>query len=1002
MRGLKGGSAYQSNYVNGLRIQNSLYNQVIPVIYGRDRVRGLLIFRGNFQTHSSGGVSGTSGASGSQQTYTINADLLLGFGPVEFISAVWANNQLLYIDAFTQTFTGVGGPSNTWTFTINNVPGGAPFGGVFGVTLSVPYSNTYTDYGNPAGSQTQSGTAQMPLYNSHVPFPNSGNIANSAIPYATFNTSAGDMVVTVHFPTAVSAPTITAYYWYDAGSGPVPIQAAGLVFEQELGTGPEYSYAGAPAAIIYTELSGAGGQNIMLGGVNVLPQFNFTAQGLYAHGPLGLCNPADLIADIICSGNHTYFTGNPLTAQNGYIAMWNHGLNFTSVIVPGAGSGFQVTNYFYSRFGGILKDEPNLWGSGLSGGTNLGLNALRNYCEAFGISISGTLDSQRKAAQWITELCEIGNCAPVWDGAGLDFIPYCEQSQAGNGFSFVAPTSAGPVFALAEQHFVCDKGKPPITVQRARQKQLYNTLTVEFTDISSASIGPWQQNSITVNDTLDMIVQGPVTGGQKSFPWIHDPTTATMVAWALLRRNLISGRKTYKFTLQPSLSWLAPMDLVTLNDPALSPTPVPVRFTKMTEKADFSIECEAEPFIFGASLPQQVVTQSASGGGGQTGIDPGSVNTPIIFEAVPGLASQPEIWIIASGATAPNAYGGCVVWVSADGGSTYVPVANLLAFGQIGDGTFYGEGVQGLTYSATYPSHVDPDTVDNLFVDLTQSTGVLPAFSSTLQNQFASLCYLAGGGTIVVNGQTLTVPYELIAYGGATVTSGYQETLAPPIRRGVYGTPIVSHAVGTPFAYIGSIRLQSDSAVPMKIALPQQWIGVTLYFKFTAFNIFGSNQQALSAATAYPFTPSGLVGWSYSSPSVVVGNQSYPSGGINPSNQPPYILTYFEGDGATPLSSQKLLRMKVPADVASISLPVTLAGSAGGCISAPTSAWSAALLQNGVSIGSLNIAAGATTMTFTFTVAVTLNPGDLFDIIAPATVDPTIAGVYVSIAGTRN
>jgi hypothetical protein len=97
-----------------------------------------------------------------------------------------------------------------------------------------------------------------------------------------------------------------------------------------------------------------------------------------------------------------------------------------------------------------------------------------------------------------------------------------------------------------------------------------------------------------------------------------------------------------------------------------------------------------------------------------------------------------------------------------------------------------------------------------------------------------------------------------------------------------------------------------------------------------------------------------------------------------------------------------LLRVKIPSDVNSVSLPAGLTGSVGGCLTAPTGSVAIAIQQNGVGIGSVNIAAGAITATFTFSAAVTLNPGDLLDFIAPTTPDLTLAGLYFSIAGVRN
>lgn len=579
-----------------------------------------------------------------------------------------------------------------------------------------------------------------------------------------------------------------------------------------------------------------------------MPQFNFEVKGLYGLGNAaptnnitapgtvnpytpattsGDCNPADVLIDLISSGNNVTYFGNN--------AIWNHGLGFSNLPAVNVGS----LNVQYSRFGGLLKDPSTLY----AGGSNLGLSAVRNYCMAYNIFVSNNLDSQQTASNILDDLCEIANCAAVWDGTGIDFIPYCEVSAYGNGTSYVAPTASGPLFNLTSADFLEVKDAGPVMVDRSRSNSSdnSNSLPIQYRDRGLN----FNVNSITVSDQLDISIQGYMPGSQKAFDWINDAPTAQAVGWALLRRSLLVKRKVYKFGLPAR--WgpiLTPMDLVTLSEPTISADPIPVRLTKITENEDYTLSIEAEPFIYGASLPAEVSGNSTSGGGNPVGgsADPGSVSTPIFIEIIPALSSTglPQIWISASGNG--QYYGGCSVWLSTDGGTTYNSVAVI-------------SGSQTAGTTGTYPLRTpSPDTVDTLFVDLTSSLGTLTSVNSQSQNLLDSLCYLQGGGTITVNGQTLTIPYELVAYGTVSVAGTNTYNLSPPILRGVLNTPIAAHSTGSHFSFLKDGKI-------VKLDMPSTWVGTTLYFKFTAYNIFGQNQQSLSAVSAYTFTPTGQVGF---------------------------------------------------------------------------------------------------------------------------------------------
>lgn len=1186
-------------------MQTCVYGQAIPLLYGYDRITPKLIWASNFESH--GGGSGFVGTGSSQTTYTANLDLLLGFNPMEGPADVWYNGQWfsIYSSTYVINLASVtAGQTVSFTVTPPN-----QLGIIAGIYLAgIPFSASYNDFVYPGqfNSFTQSGVGIVPLYNSMYPAPNNGFWTSLNQPYGTYNPPAGSASGSVTFPNAISTPfSIVVIYYYDqypTSTHPLPYHAAQLNWEGSLGDGDSTQ------PIVYPEFAGVCGQKINFGASPVPPQWSLHVKGMFGIGypvtqgtveqygawatvqapSAGDCNIGDVCFDLITSGNHV--------AAYGTGACWNHGCGFSGVVYYGASN--LDNQYQYSRYGSLCIDEDG----------PIGFLKMRNYCLAYSILVSGSITDQTSCAQVLKDLAEIANCAPCFNGAALDFIPYCEVSNFGNGASFIAPTASGPQFNWGRGDFLTtkkDKGgnsnpRPPVTITAGAPDENFNSLTINFKDRTGTS----NNNSVILTDASDVTRQGPMIQGSRSWPWIANPPMAVSAGWSVLRRNIIVKRDgTFSFKLGACWSpILSLMDFGTINEPTISPDLIPVRITKISEdEADMTLEVEAEKFVYGASQPSApgagvsgIVGSGGGGSGSGGGSDPGSVNVPVFIEAIPAIATsgQPELWMCVSGgnpivngivgvtlvsggsgyaaanvsvsgtgtgctmqavitggvvtslvvtnpgsgytgtptivivdptgsgsgasytaviqASIPVSYAGCVVNMSTDGGSTYNPVEAI----GTGSSAIAGSQTMGLVYSANYPSHVDPDNSDTLNVDLTESQTALSAFTTAQQNQFLSLCYLQGGGTVTgANGQILTIPYELIAYASEALSSAFKYALASPIRRGTYSTPVAAHNIGSQFSFL-------NDGVVFKMALAANLIGVALYFKFQAVNGSGTITQSLASCTPYTFTPSGAVGFSQQSytitpyPTVYQGQSGGWSGidtnsstwtntanvyfppvtatfssgkvlnyaardaGLSPPitaagqtvwvtiydpnqvgepngvaslaasadltqtkwNTPGYIrigtlvskalsggggngggggsggstglylISTFEGDPtlAKPIASQILMTHQVPGSsvLTNVALPINLSGSVGGCKVAPTGAVVITMKQTtgGVTstIGTINIAASATVATFTFSAAVTLNPGDIIDFIFQSSTDATLAGLWWTIAGTRS
>ena len=184
--------------------------------------------------------------------------------------------------------------------------------------------------------------------------------------------------------------------------------------------------------IVYDDIGGIAAVKADLGATGAAPNNKYETVGWGGISPDGDANPADMLALIVMSP---------------------HGMNGSSLLQQ-----TQATT-------GILGD----------------LTAMRAYCDANAIWISAYLDQQRSGSDLLGDLFDIANCAG-WSEGVLKSIPYSGILQVGNGAVFTAPTAAGPVVTITPVDFVCETGKPPITITRTKQQDSKNILPIEYTD----------------------------------------------------------------------------------------------------------------------------------------------------------------------------------------------------------------------------------------------------------------------------------------------------------------------------------------------------------------------------------------------------------------------------------------------------------------------------------------------------------------------------------------
>lgn len=513
---------------------------------------------------------------------------------------------------------------------------------------------------------------------------------------------------------------------------------------------------------------------------------------------------------------------------------------WTSVIIAFKNS---QPNTFTSPLGDILDAASLDW--------------CRRQCRAYGLIGSLVMDSQKKAADWLEELYAVMHAAPVWSGDKLKSIPYAETSAVANGAVFVSPTASGPVMDIVEGDFEAGPNEAPVTVERSAQVDAPNLLQIQSPNRDSN----YDDIVTSEPDNGSMALYGTRKESPAVFRSIQTAPVARMLLGTMIRvANLV--RNKYKFKLQPKFWTLEAMDLVTIPVqsmmPAIDPNQkvagtIPIRLTSVVIDDDYRVECEAEPFIYGLRTPSALTVASLSPYVPSIGADGGDVNVPVIFEAVPGLAGKTnlgQLYLVISGANVN--YGGCIAYISTDGGASYNPLGP-------NSGVIKGNGTTGVTVGA-WAAHADPDTVNDLVVDLTESIGQLASYLVADEDNFIYPCYVAGGG-----GNPIT--YEIMTYALANLTSASHYTLKATggggnkLRRAVFGAPAgtgVLHAGGSRFAFLDPNNPIANGV--LRVPIDPKWVGTTLHFKFISFNKLGGGVQALATATDYTYALTGTAG----------------------------------------------------------------------------------------------------------------------------------------------
>lgn len=442
---------------------------------------------------------------------------------------------------------------------------------------------------------------------------------------------------------------------------------------------------------------------------------------------------------------------------------------------------------------------------------------FKDYCIVTALLLSPYLSTQEQGTSIFQRWAQLTNSFIFWSGNQMKYVPLTSGSTSitANGATYT-PNNV-PLYDLGLDDFIVDPRSVPVTVQRTDPLDSFNSVELDINDrANNYNINPIVWVDQTSADAIGLLPSQIISATE-----VCNSSIAAIMA-SLIGLRSVNIRNTYQFKLPPQYFLLEPGDIVLITDPFIGLSKQPVRILTVDEDENYNLAITSEEYPAGLGIPAEFspATNTASPPP-NIYADPGDINTPLIIEPTPIItAGNPEIWIGASGGTN---WGGCDVYISTDG-------LKFVFLQTIGAPTAQG------MLTADLPAHTDPDTVDTLSVDMTISRQ--PISTAITHDDADSFQSVALVGT------------ELIAFGAAAVsgTNTYNLTY---LRRGVYNTPISDHPIGTLLSVI------NPKAVVQEV-LPQTYVGVELYLKFTSFNSFGNSMQDPADVVEYTYTPTGV------------------------------------------------------------------------------------------------------------------------------------------------
>lgn len=490
-----------------------------------------------------------------------------------------------------------------------------------------------------------------------------------------------------------------------------------------------------------------------------------------------------------------------------------------------ADPGELILDFLLSPTHGAYYPEDEVMVSDLVGAS--GDSSVQSYCWAMGLALSPNQAQFEPANSILTRWLRAINVAPFVSQGILRFIPYGDEPVSGNGSSWVLPEQSD--IELGEDDFVIlSDDQDPVDISIPDPLTLPTVLRAEVLQRGEdGDINQYQPISVEARDLSQTVGYGQRVGSSDSFHEICEVDMGAQVVQTLLQRERYA-QKLYSWFLDWLWVDLDPMDIVYLTSSKVNLYRRAVRIRKIEEDEEGIFHFIAEEFTPGVSTPGPNPSLGTIPTSVNTAVEALPVNAILIFESPSEYNNAfnggiPQLWFGASGGTGgsydPN-WGGCYVHASVDGGTSYEPIAKVVA--PLAQGAL----TSGLALATGF------DTTNTLAVDLTESGQNLETITDATAQ--------SGGNLSLVNS-------ELICFATATLTGSNTYNLTR-MQRGMYGTTAALHTTGASFAQLDNVT---------RTDLPSNYVGQPLKFKFQSFNKWGGGLQELSTCTPYDYTPTG-------------------------------------------------------------------------------------------------------------------------------------------------
>ena len=439
---------------------------------------------------------------------------------------------------------------------------------------------------------------------------------------------------------------------------------------------------------------------------------------------------------------------------------------------------------------------------GLGGIEIDGIENYRQYCKEADMLISTPSDKMdaKAAREIINDIANITNAYIFWSNNRLKIVPRADRP--------VGKWKPDKTirYNLTPDDFIPQTGGVCVSYSRKDSSEIYNRISVEFLNRANA----YEKEIVNYQDSDDIKEFGVRQASTTQAHYLYTKTRAVKLAEELCRKNKYERVK-YTFKLNWAFCRLEPGDLVMLNDPLMGIENQPAMIDSATEGTDGIITFTAISRAKGVYSDAEYDVHENERPLIDFNPDPGVCEPPPMIFQPPALMTNAdnEVWIGTWGKN-PN-WGGCSVWVS--------------------DTNQYYKKLGTIDNRARYGTLTKPLNIEDTVLEMTLNQG---SFTSVDAGSAAN-----GDTVLYVGGEALSYETAELLEDGTWRLSG--------LVRGQFGSEADYHAPGARIA-------RCDEAF-LKSGLANSYIGKTIYFKFTAFNIFGGAEQSLADVLAYSFKP---------------------------------------------------------------------------------------------------------------------------------------------------